>query len=567
MSFKDLQILCQAFEFDHNKPANERSFLNASCSRTAISEKFDLMKYVIDYDELNFGSSDYEEKDGLMHLYYEASDFNVVVSGIDDNDLLRDYFFIYDTTGRFQFIKYKVQLIYCGVQVLEGTINQESISEPFLPSGQNNEAIKFQIVSLEKEFKEYFDGMGVQHPQAFIDSGSFFYNLPYCTSSHHNEMAKMGRVCYLFDTMFASSELIVDINDLTFFSFAALLAQLFKVNQENPPFWSNSWFIKTGVLNFFQVGMSRFKLLQSICNSMGWVWYLVNHGGKPMLVVKDRVDFSNEVIEVDFENFKNWEVGNIGQMGFKHVIIPDGELVGNSNAFHQGMGWGIEAGKLMGERFAMVSNTDYVNNKSNHFESIYKGINVYTLNWGENQKVCVKDGEGDVFKYREYYYTMEGHAVFHTAYHSVNSKDVLFLDGGNCSGWRTFVVLDTAQNFDEQLTSNNSQTKLIYSGNAGNMILKIPENYGQSNTFNIEQSYQDYVMTQRFKDNFKCFIKDPAINKTVKGEIYGVMTDPRKVIKFINTDNPFFSQKLFAVTQMSVNFDEEITNITLTRQE
>ena len=546
MSFKDVKILCKCFEFDHGLPFSERSIFNTAATKWPVGPTVDLMDYAIDIGKLSYSAIRTELEAGYNSLVYDCGDMTIKLSGIKNNKFLVNYFDLYNTNHANTFKQYIIQIKYNNQITFIGTLNQDNISE-LNNSSKTSEIITIQLLGLEKEFKRYFGALPLpDHKSIFING--FLLPWGFKSDTEDKEFACCLNVSQFFSSLF-------QINALGPPWFVNNIPQMYVTTQ----FPDQQWYIKSGYKRFYQDNKySCFDLLDKTCDAMGWRWQ-VNHLGESFenfqLMIRNNSDYGLPVLQIDYGALDNYKIGyQINRCDIDYIIIPDGY-------YKTGTYFGKQ-----GKPFYMMTNKFSPINETRFFEGFHHGTGnqgFYTFwPWNNQKRYCVENAEAkDTLDYGEIYYWDPGNWSHNTNDRKfIKSNKILFLDGGSHDSQSTVCAASTGRNYNA-IDVGQDPADILFRGCCGSILFQ----YDPGQYWNIQNDYNNYCKSSTFTRNFLPLLEG-GNNQTIESDLKGVITDPLVTIRFINSNNSFFQNSLFALNQLEVDYINESSKILLTRQ-
>lgn len=585
MWIDNYQIWIQGYEFSHDLDYDKRSFLNSETVPITITERISLLPYLTELGDQNYGLREVDTENNRNVTFKQCDDINLKVSGIHEKREMQRFFEIMSEKD-IQFIKWKIEIYYKGDYIFAGTCEGAQIKEAVKSYTENvsndNRIINLQFFSFEKEFKQFFNSVTLPDISVFnaylplpwrYDE---FNHIPANDDVSKNLWGVAIQIEELLTKLFSSNLLSIEVDNNIKQWLVAGSAQVFARS------WSSWYFVKSGYYNFYASGCSYYKLLNSICNCMGWDWNLelTNNGYK--MTVKENRNINTDILSIDYSKIIDYEAGAENYLKpYKNLIIPDGEITGNNGAFPMKLD---SAGRLLyslsgyaqGERCVVIS-FDYKEKMQYHDIYAMHGItwDQYYLG-GEGYNLLINDCDNKWyldFKENEdenYYYIrrlwVQNNTIFYETYLKLLKSETLFLDSGSdvLTSCKTICDLKTVINYTGSSLGVSNKDFMFY-GNAGSMMFIPSDNY-YNGDWKFKTTYRDYVKNiyLGFFDNMKKYITDGSMNRTVRANFAGIISNFKdKNIKIINSGISYFESKIFQVNEATVRHQEQETELLL----
>jgi hypothetical protein len=548
-----IKVISRIYKFNEGIPIKERSLFNKN--RIEFGRPINLYNYIVNpegsgLNKLTYTKPITDKIDNLLTLVGEAGSLMLELSGIKDNGLLIDYFNIYDTTNENKRRIYEIEVYYNDTLIWLGSLNRQNIE-----TNHNNDIIKIQALSIEKEFKNYFsEKLLPSHDEIFINNPLRLIT-PWYYSEHNyiNREASLSLTIKNFLKKLLGNMFYIDCPTL----------EDWEVNNI-PQFYlkggvTNFWFIKSGY-TFFEAtnNKSIYKLLEHICNAMGWQFYVSKSENKYIFILKNRSEFTGDLYEIDFKNnVINYNVlYTLVDYEADYIIIKEGLI-------RTGIGY-----QSQGITFAMISDRYPAINEGNFFSYVIdntSAYNLYPYAPYANRYQYENAGTATNFDWAEIYYTGSSNWSQRSAERKIIESDkILYLDAGNHEQ-KCFVNNSNKWN---GIWDGNAlgQWSIGYQGNAGSMLFK----RNSLNTNYIQTTYNDYIKSQTFKNNF-AGILNAMDNQLIEIELQGVIYRNNAASKFYNNYGDFrqinfFANSEFAILESEINLINNTSKLKLLRK-
>lgn len=550
-----MRIKCEKYIWDNTTDINEVSFFTDLNNYTA-GDVINLNEYLIK-DSLSEFTLSAQSIDENNNLAFEAGSvtmnlINKLYSGTD----LIDYFQIYENAD---FIKFKITFYNeAGAEFYFGYLRPDGIRMDSV----REKIISITVVTEEMEFKDYFSN------KLLADAGTIINTNPI-----GGEVDLLGfrqfRVRAILNLNFPN----VVFDNLDWLDNHFISQRPYTYAPFTKSYDGNFLFMKSGYDCFRKDNVDRFTFFNNLLTCWGWSWFFSN--GK--LHIKERsqsntisviYDYLNHVILHSLENTKYEQVDNI--------MISDGEIYGgNDNA---GFGFIVttnvsgEYHYLGGSRAVNYSEKNKWYNQSRSFRSIsFSNSGNYTYsvsNWRYHNRendseltyknIVYRVNPGSAVEKTEYNFPViktmvlnpyiptrenSGAVNFRTPY--FNYPGTPFQDGN------TYYGISNAYGSDLDFGLNG----IGYTGNAGSCMWKWD---------GVKYiSYEYYTQTEAFRNNFRMFLKTGKDLIHVI-EVIGILNTMTNGVKLINYPYADLSQKIFTILNLSFDYFNNTTKITIT---
>ncbi len=528
-----MRIEVTKYYFYNNEDKNINFFTGISTSGTSI----DLYDY-LEKDGMSNINYEFEGVDSENSIYVKCSNVTLTCkSDIYNGTNLTDYFELYLQN---KYIKFKANF-YDEDDVLfySGIIQTDGIEI----SDLRDDLLSITVLGYEKEFKEGFSNIPL------LDASSLNYDLPPGTPFNITELYfyTAGRLIkYNFGN-------ILDADSLAFLNniFIAKNPYTLADNSRFEDYSTNTFHIRTGYKCFYQDEINRFAWFDSLCLSMGWVWFF--HLGK--LVIQERRDNDFDIYNIDYDSLiiRNSLTNRVEQFQCANVIIKSGEYfsthtqplfnLGGTDTIYSNVNEynnivrpfrrlifdGTNGYSLVG-----INHTYRTNGSQTEYNYIYLS-NLYT---GLPNPVTGNDNTYDVKKtiiISPYITSRENSGGIDTENARANSGAYY----GNGNFYYAAATEDTAG-------------KILYTGHAGHSVVTYNSVTGKL------QTYEFYSQSENFKANFKKFVKTNE-DVILEIEVAELITNPLQRIHIDNFPYYDIDSKDFIIESLSFNYFDKTT--------
>ena len=414
---KDIQILCQAYDWDPSIDIDECNFFSSETA-DAIGDTIDLKEFMLDTDTLKLRREFDESKEdhtGQQSLFFTASDIELTLSDwkpLHDASRLRDYFYMFLTSSTYDRIKFLVEIYRSGSLIFKGIIPRDNISEKF--SGMNDDrTIRLNIYGWEKEWRDYYKN----HELQAITDLAFTYTKPsgsliYATLRDVLEMNFPNDTINMVEDAFDDWRIT-----------------------ERPEMWLSAtgqplYFPRCGYENVRLNHENKFDWLLKLCMSMGWVFFYAPDGSTMELNIKNRYAFDSgqTVKQIDAKNIISCDATKLKDItDYKYLIILNGTMIGGDTAFPNGHS---TSNDHRGERVVFPLNNFDFGNYGLHFTAVTVSGSNYTLTSATNDVFIKYSNENDSqFTFSKYTYSSS--SANSKIERTLNKESILFLNAGD----------------------------------------------------------------------------------------------------------------------------------------
>lgn len=525
-----MKMLCRKYKWTDETDMRKVNFFSDSTHKIA-GQEIDLLDFMVDNTFSGIESNIENIDPSDYSLYIESANMSLQVwnrKEISSNFYISDFFGIYTFNTKLKFL---VSFFDDNNQLIfKGIIYKDGVKFPV----RETEHLVLNVVSFEKEFKEYFKTEKLKACD-FIDNPDL--------------------------RGFASAGLagILNVNLNSSFTNINLHEGVNNWNVVKHPYMFYPWpgfrnafiFCKTGYESFRRDECTIYDWLNSTCLPMGWQWFFYNG----QFHIKERADLSYPVLELNYDNtFIEHSIDNkILDQRIDNVIIDDGEFYSNGRLLSP-VSVGYLGGQkyLGGERKIIYSGKNYYSNDSLPFQSLqYYSGNQYELHYGNKFVRSVFRGTDHDFievsvyqpepniSGRPFSYSSNNSLWLKPYINSQNHAAGLDITLARVSGG--YIDIGNGNFFATNIPMGNNDFR--YTGHAANSL------YRYNSALGRQELYSDYIRTQTFRNNFKKFTlaeaqlqQIPLIIKTNQ-----IITNPLQVVKILNY--PYYN---FAVKLMSI---------------
>lgn len=525
-------------------------------------EQIDIKDYLMDMSELSYDFDEAEKENGQNQLFYVASDMNFKLSGIENNGYLKTFFGLFTNTD---YIKWHVKLLPTGTSTAtwEGLINHESITLPLKPDN-DSDIISVTALSFEKEFKEYFQGKPLPLSNDLFTGGGF---VPVIGGMGNQTRLGM-RLFTLINIIFPGTtwNFTGYLTDWVIVRDAILYPKSFDYGTTD-----NYIFIKSSYERISSNGENCYDLFRRICNAMGWVFYYKDG----QFQVKDRSTDIPTLTTLDVENILDIEVSKYKESTtFNHVVILDGTIDGGDGTGGNisGITEAEQPYQMRGARMQILSDKNPEGIRIGTWWQNLTGFLLNVFNIGD--KFLRYFNENDT-TFNLAFHTKTGESTWTLDRRGCNKDDMLFIDAGDTgnemwlyqvadgSGYSAGHLAPHSADAESPNPANSwggsyQHYRVRFKGNYGSALVKIEYLNSQ---FVVTETYQDYVKTNLFYNNFQKFFSSRTTRK-ISIKYDAVITNPVQVFQFENDTEGIYAGE-WSLNNLKINFLDETTTMEL----
>ena len=531
-----MRIEVTKYDFSGNEDKNINFFTGISTVGTSI----DLYDY-LEKDGMSNINYEFEGVDSENSIYVKCSNVTLTCkSDIYNGTNLTDYFELYLQN---KYIKFKANF-YDEDDVLfySGIIQTDGIEI----SDLRDDLLSITVLGYEKEFKEGFSN------RPLLDASSLNYDLP------------PGTPLNITGLYFYTAERLIKYNfgNILDDTTALFLRNIF-ISKHPYTYANSSRFedygnttihIKTGYKCFYQDEISRFEWFDSLCLSMGWVWFF--YLGK--LVIQERRDNDFPIKHIDYNELiiRNGLTNRVEQFQCANVIIKSGEYFGTATDIYYNRG-GADT---------IYSNTnDYTNITFPFYKLNFSSPNSYFTTPNSNHIYRVNASQ-DEWRYsysRNRYTTAINSSVTGIEWNYDIKKTIIIspyiCSKDNAGGIDTLnartntgAYYGNGNFYYAAAREDTGTSKILYTGHAGHSVVTY------NSTTTKLQTYEFYSQSENFKANFKKFVKTNE-DVILEIEVAELITNPLQRIHIDNFPYYDIDSKDFIIESLSFNYFDKTT--------
>ena len=528
-----MRIEVTKYDFTGNEDKNINFFTGISIP----GDDIDLYDYL---QESGMGDISYEFEgvDSENSIYVKCSNVTLTCKNeIYNGTNLIDFFELYLQN---KYLKFKANfydeddnLFYAGIIQTDGI----EISD------LRDDLLSITVIGYEKEFKEGFSNVSL------LSNATVSHELPpgapmnltgldFCTVKaliNHN----FGSILHPTSADFLSDYFVSD-NPYTYAN-----------SSRFEDYSSNTFHIRTGYNCFYQDEVNRFTWFDSLCLSMGWVWFFY----LGQLIIKERRDNDFDIYNIDYDTLitRNSLTNRVEQFQCSNVVIKSGEYFSTHTQplFN------------LGGTDTIYSNVNEYTNVVRPFKSlIFNNANGYSL-VGSNHTYRTNGTQTEYnYVYLSNLYTGFPNPVTGNDNTYDVKKTIIispYITSRENSGG-----IDTENaranigayygngNFYYAAATQDTAGKILYTGHAGHSVVTYNSTTGKF------QTYEFYAQSENFKANFKKFVKTNE-DVILEIEIGELITDPLKRIHIDNFPYYDISANDFIIESLSFNYLDKTT--------
>ena len=480
-------------------------------------------------------------------LHYESG--NITLELFPDSLLVQYFFEPTMNYNDFSRITYIIKIQYNNEvhPTWKGFMNYDSIHRSFSESEYG--AIKLEISSVDKFFKEYFSALPCpEHSSVFANQiypihAPWFHN-PNCQED--NDLAYFieddifwrklfGSKCYFVTPPLPLTPGFTNPKRLV-----NNIPQLFSA--AGSAYQDDFLWLRSGYKRF--QFLSVFDLFEKSCNAHGWKWRIIpNADNSYTIVMTNRGVAPSTIVDISLSNdsFEYDECYWIYKQLYDYIIIPCGYHLNRSASTQND---GIKM---------ITSMHSPVINESSFFRDIYNENSQYKLTtwFTSDKKYSAKNHlSSDVFDWAEIYYNSDQFDNRTVDRKYIKNDNILTIDAGDHFDDKT--VCDLSSLINRHGEVGESQRDLAFTGCCGDMFFIWDLDHPDGTHI---MDYNKYSQTPHFWNNFA-----PLLNTNMK-KSYEIDIDK----KILNPDTGFrINNKIYAAESVEPDLINESSKIIMT---
>lgn len=559
-----IEYICKKIKFN----TDDISAVNYySTTERTVFYTLDLYDYIIK-NELGEVELIGDSKDTNDNYLFETSDVNIKVTNIKEvpsgvsaevksNKTLSDFFELYSADFRYKFL---LEIWKDNTRIYSGFISGE-----FLKLNNARQAIiDVQIFGKEKELKDFYSG----ETMLSLAGG--------------NPFTFMGHQGYILPN-FTLNSLIETLNTKVFNSAYIDGVQTYGLSEHYiaaNPYWyatesrftENTINIRSGYDLYKDAGFSRWDFFSGLMLSRGWICFFDDN----TLIVKNRFDVTRFPEKTIDANSAMLTVGVENEFSqYDSIMIDDGEFWSDGTILSPGYTIGLSGGEVYvgGTRKVIYSPRKLQSLNTQPFRKLFvfaANSTAYELNYTQWKNQIYKDtANNNILTNEISTYPVEDPQNIIQRPYSYTDKAVLKItpivtsrDYGagfdiTKRGERQGGIYYGYGNFRLTPGFNITGNSFGYTANPGNCIVTF------DSTENKFSTYQDYIQTRTFANNFKPLINTQS-KLILKIKVNELITSPLYTIKLTNFRyNDKVTERTFSIQRLKYNLKTNQTLLTL----
>lgn len=549
MGANKIHIYCQGFQWDPEIPLEEMNFFSNE-TKTPVTDEIDLTDFAVELGELEYTFEDTDEENGINTHFFQASSINIKLSGvmeISSGYTMKEFFKMFEDTSN---IKYKVRIVHDDHGLLfQGTVNQDGLKMP-VNTGNESHIIDVMVVGMEREMKDYFMNKPLPNP----DEVPWYWSRYYVGGGQGGTHTYSDHVSYA--RFYEVVQGLLENDFITSFSFDDDILEWFVAKEGrfviSPETGSVLHHTRQGYERFTASGCTRWKWLEWVCNSMGWIYFIY----KDTFYIRNRCSFNLPVAEIEFENVIEYEIGKRKPiLNYDYIMFLTGAYYGGNAAV-------LSMGEFRGERPVMISNKQTFYRNTNHWNQASGNVgNWYSIANTNGYKFSKYRSENDNILS---IYNIENNGGYSISSIPIEQSKILRIETGETANAWSRVRLDIGQDFAYENGGDilPGNFDLTYTGCAGDQLMKIVQTVIQEQNYSGRYGADGYVNSPQFANNYSKFWNNKT-NIYLAIIIAETITNPLQNFKFLNSGINFFENTEWSVQSMKFNLMEEITEFEL----
>jgi len=511
------------------------------------------------FGSINYDSANIDEKN---NVYMNASDVSFKVYNKEVLDL-DSFFEIYSLRETVGYRKFKLNVFDENNLIYTAYINTNNIRY----QSRASQILDITAIGAEKEFRDYYSTQIILHPD-LIDT-------EYSIESDID----------LFNLDFKYLSTVIGLNfagvSITFPSIAGAMWVADKPYIFSPvtAMSEDDMFeCKSGLINFYNAGMTRIDYLNYLCFSLGWVWFF--HLGR--LIIRPAYDTASDELVIDYNTtFIEHSIEN-SQLDFakENLIIACGEYYSANSVSNpqsplrvQRTEFNEDSTYVGGGRdivYSLVNNNvDYIRpykrfdllqqlNSNDyrygvHYEKVMQRVNTIDTNNKTylQQYVTINPNNAALYDISETTtsYNLNNSVYITTGVTGRDNGAYLDVENARAGSGRYYGAGNSLST-----TNEITDTEIGYTGSVGESIIYKDVPTGKYYT------YENLMRKDFMKKNFLTFVKNNS-NVMLGLNIFQLITNPLQTIKIINYPFADINNIPMTITGLSYNIFTRTTNL------
>jgi len=554
-----LRIVLEKYSWANTTVINEVNFfgLTNPTLTQSLTVHNNLAKSYLVKDSFGDVNYDFANVDENNSLYFSASSLSFqLLNAIGQGEDLDSFFEIYTTDN---YIKFKLfiyddseDLIYTAI------ISKDGVSY----ANREQSIISVLAVGYEKEFKEYYSNVKMVHPDSIDNENSIKADIDLTGLNFKYLSTVIGILFERVSITFPSVAGAMWVADKPY------IYSPLSVMSENDLFEC-----KSGLINFYNAGMTSYEYLNFMCLSMGWIWFFY----LDRLIIRPAYDVASPELVIDYnETFLEHSIENtVLDFTRENIVIECGEYYSNQDPDHVTtyrydfpLQINLNATSTFytgGQKNIVYSLNNNDTTEINCYRSLlFESGNFYFPNFN-NHTSKVYDSSDRYFRYyKSFYTTGTGYMSATTTYYNYSVNNSIVINTG-VTGRNNGSYLDTTNargstgryygNGNSLATTNAiTDVEIGYTGSVGESV--IYKDIATGKYYN----YDNLMKFDFMKKNFLTYVSN-NINVLLGLRIKALITNPLQVPKLLNYVYANINNIKMTITQLGYNIFSKLTNI------
>jgi len=556
-----LRIVLEKYSWANTTVINEVNFfgLTNPTLTGSLTVHNNLAKSYLVKDSFGDVNYDFANVDENNSLYFSASSLSFqLLNAIGQGEDLDSFFEIYTTDN---YIKFKLfiyddseDLIYTAI------ISKDGVSY----ANREQSIISVLAVGYEKEFKEYYSNVKMVHPDSIDNENSIKADIDLTGLNFKYLSTVIGILFERVSITFPSVAGAMWVADKPY------IYSPLSVMSENDLFEC-----KSGLINFYNAGMTSYEYLNFMCLSMGWIWFFY----LDRLIIRPAYDVASPELVIDYnETFLEHSIENtVLDFTRENIVIECGEyyaLDGHATRTNQ---FPLTVRNSSGDHYlgSYINIVYSLNNSDTTEVNAYRGLNLalfgsdyyYIPNYNNHTHKAYIDSDRYFRYYKSFYTTGTNNLndlLLTTTYYNYSVNNSIVINTG-VTNRNNGSYLDTTNargstgryygNGNSLATTNAiTDVEIGYTGSVGESV--IYKDIATGKYYN----YDNLMKFDFMKKNFLTYVSN-NINVLLGLRIKSLITNPLQVPKLLNYVYANINNIKMTITQLGYNIFTKLTNL------
>ena len=527
------KIYIQKYSWADTVPVTERNLY--SDATVSISPRIEITDLLISgsLSEIEYTKEAINANDNK--LYLESSNFSFNLLDATNSGLspltVSDYLGLYEYDNTYKFV-ITVEDNHDNIYI-KGLLYKDGISY----QDRKNNIISLLAVGFENEFKDYYQN-------SKLPDLSFNTLLNINLSGFKARLLKsVLQDLFNIDVEFSSSILNYYISRTPYYY------------KPHTDFFRQLINIRSGYECFRRDEITKMTFLNSICLSMGWVWYIYND----VLYIKNRHErnYTERVINWETE-IMNHSVKNVQpDITFDNVLIDSGSFFSNGTLLSPAYST-ASFQSLQGQRMSVYKSEIGYDNYIQPFYNLYLDGTTYNIGYN-NYTTIYQNSDNNKHTFKKYNVYQPQPAITNEVFEYPDNRTLLltpYVNTQDNAGGIDITLARTTGGYIDIGNGNFFSTNIAlgdndfrYTGNAGMSLFLYDSDIDKYITYD---DYTNLRYSNTFKDNFAKYSK---FNERIMFEVdvNGLITNP--LLSFKISNYPYWSIENDTFSLQALSYD------------